>query len=149
VTILAIPRLGDPAARCPGINRRELLRGLASSSLSLSVFALGFATAPIGCDSRLFESKGARIAKQIRAEYSSSAGARRIADAAGWSVDQAVSVLLASGSFEADGEIGDLRVALEKQIREDFVTEKIQSVDQWLLAETEIAIAVIVSAEPS
>jgi hypothetical protein len=126
------------------VSRRSLLKGLAAAPLSLGLL-LGPFAASFGCASPGTHSSGTDVAQQIRALYTGHADAAAIASRSGWTIEQATALLASSTAAHAGGD--DLRANLDAHIRDDFAADRMRLVDDWWLADTEIAIAVVVAAE--
>lgn len=82
----------------------------------------------------------------IRSLYGAPEAADAIAQASGWDRARALAVLTRSVPPGVSGEAA--RDALKQGVRRDFVEDRLQLVGRRWLAETEIAIAVVLSGKP-
>ena len=100
----------------------------------------GAALLALGC-SRLPWRRDARLDEAIRELPIDPEDAVPIADAVGWTRERAQEVL--DGATPHADPDEDPRVAIDRLTRDDFRAGRVERVDRWTLAHTEIALAVL------
>lgn len=140
-----MPTPGAPPTPAPARPRGTswTRRSLLAAGTSWSVALLGAWATSTGCS----RSDGsAELAAAIRAHYGDLQAAGPIARASGWDLDRALGVLGRSAPDALDG--ASVRRHLDRQMRQDFVDDRVQLVDRWSLSDTEVALAVVLSEDP-
>jgi hypothetical protein len=129
---------GSPA-RTDECTRRSFLEA------STALFALGFGLATLfgGCARTKEEAEADALSEAFRALYGDPSDTMRIARSAGW--DRKTARERLGIDMDALHDPVELRSNIEHRIRQDFLQGRTHAVDLWWLAETEVAVAVLIA----